>query len=1707
MAELPLNGKAPAKQFKPSQLRNEVHAESTDDERVPEQHPIEAANSQTIVRETQLEDHPTNHGHDNEPEYGELSPSDAAVLDRFATQKGTKPFEASTFAVRLLTKEDFRAESSLTSGPSVGFSFGQTIWATNKSTLSSQSKPLPVETDATFVGDQPAAAGSSSTPRDWILSASTPSAHSGHPTQDGPHVSVVEASKVEEAPADARDESYGLNAAKSQDHVVQEVHNAGAPPSARLNAERPVVVNKIKPVKKGKRSKKTLRNQRGVPWPPRPSSVGLGLSLGPKQDVQDHLQVQPAVISDEHNGRQASHTAKRVAEHKVACHDDRHQDAAHAPPPERIGPRFTPSETQSHEKTLVTHDDTSRDQEPKVNVDRTEDELEDQMVPLAKQQPQSQVVVLDAEVSSNSLLSQEQPLSFSHRSIARSDDASPPQRPQEVPLSLVRETSCDETRLDPTAVQVSQRGTQRRANELVHQTRKDAVIHDLTDRSRSSGVEKPPKKKRGLNALPSSNSSSASRPRPITMHSSFERNLESLVIAYQAEQHRLNQDRTNEAKHFEEVKALLQDQTNQYSIIAAEWKEKFNVLNGSVSTLREKAKTNQKFVTGLQKDYEKLQKSATSTQDECRKVLKHKIAEIENEKEALRHDLELTLDTVTKGQKSMKNTIDDLYFRLFISESKRKEHAESLSQQGKMYEQERNKRLDLEKQLLASVQSVERQVNDRSTAVNEKLDVIQTSIEGVTSAKDNDTSSKECLAALRELQRTPFLTAKDVRKAEGMLRFFHQNFDTKLNTVVKVVRDRACEVESIEATITNQLHDLRAEMLRFDKVAADSRQAQQTSDVLKQQLESEYEHTRQLTEQVRVLKENEEQCTTRKELLERQLANVQDLTRCSGAGTNPPGMEHGTAELAQQLRMVNDEREASKAELERLEQLLRERDHELNSLKPSYKIVKEKCLSLLENVKLLKEENQLLKQVTKHPGVTELRQRIEEKLQQGFAEVETRLRHENHHLTAERDEVRKQYKAAEEKFEVAQIRIQNLESKLETSRKEKTEIEATLEIAQRNSQNHASSSANMVNIHELLREKTEEVRTKDVKLTELERKCAELEKDKSDAQLLYEQQQDDISRHAAMLDALRDEIQSEWSEERAKSSAAAEVACKDNTALRRDKEQLQHTLEEFQVNKTSSSEQRNTFLAERNTLRSQNAELRAAQEATNNQLLRMEEEHGQKIREYEESIDALRRQSENSDVALKEAEARIRRENAEHQRKLEFDRKEFEAKLEEVVAEFANNKSETRNGSGPQPSVLQPLVTPNISHNLHNILAGSHKKKVNRNNSSVLSIEGPSAMRAVEELTADIGNDDNELEDDQQLFDENAPEVDRTQNLRDDAGCSIREAAVGAVDETQEIHVFPVQRPKSPKDSSEGSSLSEVDNDELELLEEQARVPSSSELRGRRSGYFDEHSSQARVAETPPRQPTIFYPDSHSSQSRDRPRSRANTASRMMPPPEKKSHHFDQPNIGDTRSHRATRRSDSSKLDRDTDQDNGSSPDFMHHSSSMPKHTYASHVDDASGVNDEAFGAAVFSRSTGSQKRKGIVEKESGAKKQRTSMRSYQTSSSESRSDFPYGSRLSADAMRSQFTRSATQHHVSSARSRHPPSSSSHEPYTPSRASPSVMAPQSRDKPTSRTTYAATGSSQRTPNRQIVPGPNTTSSRRTRSQAQEDRFDQELRTR
>lgn len=295
-----------------------------------------------------------------------------------------------------------------------------------------------------------------------------------------------------------------------------------------------------------------------------------------------------------------------------------------------------------------------------------------------------------------------------------------------------------------------------------------ASFYKIVDRNYPRRVNEPHQKKQA-----------AYRPQANRVHfpsisPGIERSIETLRIALIADHFRVQHEQTTTKKHQDDTQAALRDLVDLQKDAIVEWKGRHQDLRSCIIRLTEKAKTNQRYVSGLQKDYEKLRGSVNSFHDQSKKALKEKIAEIDDEKLSLRHEFDVTLDVLAKSHRNLKATVQDLYARLVVCESKRRDFARDLETRTVMYEKEQQRCAFLENQLSSSVQCLKGELRDVSSTLIDRFNTIKSSTEDLKGDNLWDPRIKECLLILQNLQVTPFLTVLDAQKAEGMLRFIHK---------------------------------------------------------------------------------------------------------------------------------------------------------------------------------------------------------------------------------------------------------------------------------------------------------------------------------------------------------------------------------------------------------------------------------------------------------------------------------------------------------------------------------------------------------------------------------------------------------------------------------------------------------------------------------------------------------------------------------------------------------------------------------------------------------------------------------------------------------------------------------------------------------------------------------------------------------------------
>jgi hypothetical protein len=529
----------------------------------------------------------------------------------------------------------------------------------------------------------------------------------------------------------------------------------------------------------------------------------------------------------------------------------------------------------------------------------------------------------------------------------------------------------------------------------------------------------------------------------------------------------------------------------------------------------------------------------------------------------------------------------------------------------------------------------------------------------------------------------------------------------------------------------------------------------------------------------------------------------------------------------------------------------------------------------------------------------QMRNELERDLQQQYAEKESGLQNDIHLLTTERDQkdaiIRKHDKkmaSAKTRYDQAETATQEARSDLEAVRNEKVEIEAKLHNMQRTTHTTSSCNSAITDLQDRLRQKTDDLERKKEEVTKLERECAELKSANADLKLNYEQQVSDISQHSHIVESLRQENEAERQQERTQSRAAIELAENETRAALKQKDNMQAQLQQAQIHESSLSSTRAALVIERDNLRNKNAELEAVQEASERHVLRLQEQKDEEVQKCERDIVDWRRRHESSDAALKEAEAKIQLQKTEHQRKLEYDEEKYKGIVQALADELDKVKAQVVNGHNIQQKVCQSTSPQTgVLQSLENPQPGKTRKKVHRENNSVLGVTKLSGVHkplATSHQDPPAGSADVDPGDN--LFDEEP---------QDDA-LSLVDPALESVEDTQEMagpmmmlfsdfasQADPEARGRMERrqSTSDEPLSSSADSDELDRMCADSQRSMISKTRNPSDHSDRELLTQQRVAETPPR--AVHAPTSNlrSPHSTDRPRSQANTASRMMPPP------------------------------------------------------------------------------------------------------------------------------------------------------------------------------------------------------------------------------
>jgi predicted nucleic acid-binding Zn-ribbon protein len=529
---------------------------------------------------------------------------------------------------------------------------------------------------------------------------------------------------------------------------------------------------------------------------------------------------------------------------------------------------------------------------------------------------------------------------------------------------------------------------------------------------------------------------------------------------------------------------------------------------------------------------------------------------------------------------------------------------------------------------------------------------------------------------------------------------------------------------------------------------------------------------------------------------------------------------------------------------------------------------------------------------------------------QSFAAKERDYRNDIHRISVERNEMKAciqghntEMNAAKARYEETKREANELRSTLDAARKDKADVENKMSDLQQKAQSGLTGAADVADAKKRLSIQTEELQAKTKHLTDLERAYAELETRHENLKIQWEQQQTEISQHSAAIDSLRSEFDVQRREDQEKDRNTIDSAQNQIRIMKKEKVELQAKLEQIKIAESETSSKNAALVAERDSLSRCNTELRETNETNEHQILCVQKEKADAISKYQAELHTLRQRCEQYAQSLKNAEAKMQLQQTEHQKKLDFDRKEYGSLVKRLTEEIDRHKLD---------STIKPATK--SSHLVEPMQIMKPRKKVNRENQSVLNISGQSGTvvnHSVSHRTVDdsgpAGKQNRDLDHADKASDERLQGSFGSDLLFEDHGLLVVNPAAEQIEDpgedTQQLEsVGKVlgrmeidSQKRTHRQSSTTSEQSQLSappgTDELTQLSEENRALRTPEVPKRSRMLLIQRSSQDRIIDSPLHSDNAFM---SGLSSQDRPRSQANTGSRMRPPMGDISHHFGQ---------------------------------------------------------------------------------------------------------------------------------------------------------------------------------------------------------------------
>jgi hypothetical protein len=411
----------------------------------------------------------------------------------------------------------------------------------------------------------------------------------------------------------------------------------------------------------------------------------------------------------------------------------------------------------------------------------------------------------------------------------------------------------------------------------------------------------------------------------------------------------------------------------------------------------------------------------------------------------------------------------------------------------------------------------------------------------------------------------------------------------------------------------------------------------------------------------------------------------------------------------------------------------------------------------------------------------------------------------------------------------------------------------------------------------------------------------ELRKKTEDQKVEKDELQAQVSRQQSELEVVRRDADDRVSEMQREAQSNLQSSQHKITTLEREKQSLLSILEKVRADSDSNKELTRLLHIEKIRMQEEMHSLSSAIDDKNTEIMRVRDEaaikNQQLIEQHGNDIESYKRRLAETSTSLKEAEAKARLLEDQYQAKIAADRKVAESKLLELEKEYhsALQKVQEQNVTRRRHGIQDMTPSPSVLQSGQGMPVSKPRKKVNGENQSVIEVtqEKTCALQLNTLFNAEVSLTQS---DDLDLFSNLHNDISGTQQdgVHDN---SIFNQGCDFVPDTQDLgaltlsQVFSSEKPgqttqpTTPNQTLSSTEFSSVASEELTQMQKEAEfvsIPKNHNWESR-SNKPEKSSNTTKTGAHVERTPE---PSSHSSPSRERPRSQANTSSRMMPPPD-----------------------------------------------------------------------------------------------------------------------------------------------------------------------------------------------------------------------------